>query len=102
MYLLDSSAIITPFHGAQCDSLSLVLGHKSRKETYAWLERWYEYGFLSGNLAICQEVYDEVTKESKGLRRERDLMINFKSKDIIKFLKIEKEGFDVLKSETFA
>lgn len=78
MYLLDASAIITPFHRAQCGSLSLALRHNNLDETYDWLKHWFEYGFSSGNLVITREVYEEVVeKGSKKVPRiEREMLKN--------------------------
>ncbi|MDR7489359.1 MAG: DUF4411 family protein [Armatimonadota bacterium] len=74
MHLLDSSAIITPFHGGQLKALSVALNHHSSNDTRAWLERWLEQGFSSGHLVIAQDVYKEVVERRGSGRPERDLL----------------------------
>ncbi|MGB9860530.1 MAG: hypothetical protein ACPLQP_11400 [Moorellaceae bacterium] len=97
MYLLDSSAIITPFHQAQCEALSLALGHKTIDETHAWLKRWYVYGFSSGNLVITDDVYDEVVNKSeKQPRVERDILKELQERGKITFLGVNDKFYEVL------
>lgn len=88
MYLIDANAIITPFHTAQCGSLSLVLEHKCLKDTQAWLECWYEYGFSTENLVTINEVYKEVVNNTKKDRIEYNLLKGLKERDKIKFLEV--------------
>lgn len=77
MYLLDASAIITPFRTSKLGALSVALRFDSLDKTRRWLEHWYEGGFHSGQFVIAQEVYTEVlkkAKEGKPLRPEQALM----------------------------
>ncbi|GAW28945.1 DUF4411 family protein [Carboxydocella sp. ULO1] len=100
MYLLDSNAIITPFHKAQCSALSLALHHNDIKETIEWLKHWYTKGFSSGNLVITREVYDEVVKKSnrsdKSSRVEKDLLKSLHERGKIRLLEENEAFFNVL------
>lgn len=71
MYLLDPSAIITPFHDGQLRALSAALKHKSLQDTQSWLENWFRRGFSSGILTISREVYEEVVEKCKNKKRKR-------------------------------
>lgn len=99
MYLLDSSAIITPFHRAQCGALSLALGHETIDETLAWLKRWYIYGFSSGNLVVTYEIYDEVVNKCKKESRvERKILKELHKEGKITFPEVNDEFYEVLVS----
>ena len=86
MYLLDSSAIITPFHRAQLRALSVALGHNSLKYTQTWLEGWFRKGFSSRDLIISQEVYGEIVNEKKRHRPEYRLLKELRQSESIKML----------------
>lgn len=99
MYLLDASAIITPFHTSKLGALSVALRFDSIDKTRQWLEHWYEGGFRSGQLVIAQEVYTEVlkkAKEGKPLRPEQALMKRLWEARAITVLKPTSNFFAIL------
>ena len=98
IYLLDTSAIITPFHGGQLRALGLALGHQSILETRVWLQSWFRKGFSSGILVLAQEVYEEVVKNRKKDREEKLLLKSLKENRKIKFLQPTNDTFQVLES----
>jgi predicted nucleic acid-binding protein len=95
MYLLDSSAIITPFHRGQLEALSMALRHSSPEETRTWLEHWYELGFSSRNLVIAHEVYEEVVNRKRD-RPEHTLLKRLWERGQITILEPNDEFYAVL------
>lgn len=98
MYLLDASAIITPFHTSQLGALSVALRSDSIEETRQRLESWYERGFRSGDLVLAREVYEELTtiKKGKPPRPEQVLLKRLWEAREIKVLEPNQEFFQVL------
>lgn len=74
-YLLDASALITPFASSRVSSLAIVLrqyfsegkaGYQDvgdyQKDLPRKLEDWFSQGITLGRFLICKEVRDEVLK----------------------------------------
>lgn len=88
-YLLDSNAIITPFHAAV--SASLTLGLKVRApaaiESTAladrWVEDWLSRGFQSGNLVASEGLITEVRGKKD---RASKLLQTLRKKGLIQIL----------------
>ena len=61
MYLLDASAVITPFHRSKLEALSLAL-RKDPNTAQRYLTQWFSSGFTQGKLLLCAEAKDEVSR----------------------------------------
>lgn len=96
MYLLDSSAIITPFHGGQLRALSAALKHNSLQKTQDWLEDWFRRGFSSGILVITHEVYEEVLKKKQRKRPEQVFLKDLRESSNLRILNPADNIFAVL------
>lgn len=66
MYLIDSSALITPFHQGQLGALAIGLRLNSPQDAQTHLEQWFTAGFSKRLFGVPIEVYKEVTEGRKG------------------------------------
>lgn len=66
VYLIDSSALITPFHHGKLMALAVGLGLKSPQDAQMYLEDWFRESFARQLFWIPLEVYEEVTEKRRG------------------------------------
>ena len=65
MYLLDTSALITPFHEGRLRALGIALGYRSTDEIQRRLIGWFTKHFQLGTLVLCDSVRREVVEKPK-------------------------------------